>query len=79
VATRLDTERALVLGQNLDRGLHIRRALRQDHAPGVLRRIGRVVGIDLRIVRCGIWKEDLALQLRVCSESRALDTGQCHS
>lgn len=45
VATRLDTERALVLGHNLDRGLHIRRALRQDHAPGVLRRIGRVVGI----------------------------------
>ena len=45
VATRLDTERALILGYNLDRGLHIRRALRQDHAPGVLRRIGRVVGI----------------------------------
>jgi hypothetical protein len=45
VATRLDSERALVLGHNLDRGLHIRRALRQDQTPGVLRRIGRVVGI----------------------------------
>ena len=40
VAARLDTERALLLGQNLDRGLHIRRALWQDHAPGGLRRIG---------------------------------------
>lgn len=69
----LDAKWALMLAYDSGDCLDILRRLGEDHAPGVLCSVGRVVRLEASIITSCIWHENLALQPLMTSERRALD------